>query len=216
MRVRTRLAGSRHRRAATIGISILLALGVLSARPALAGAAVEQGTIAVHSLATLNPYPCNSATPCTTSSLSATSAGYLAGINGGQPYVFAWSAPSGGVSNMQYSITYDDICGGGWPLPSGGQIGGTYQINGVDGYEGGVQTNAIIVGTWSAARDDTQLNVARVGLLTATIKIGATSIPITIDNAAGVLIMTPTSNDLCSTGKTSQQFSIDGTLLTAL
>jgi hypothetical protein len=200
-----------------MGISTLLALGVLASRAATAGAAAEQGTIVVHSLATLNPYPCNSlSTPCTTSGLSATSSGYLSGLNGLQPYVFTWSAPAGGISNMKYSITYDDICGGGWPIPTGVQIGGTYQINGVVGYEGGPQLSAIVVGTWSAARDDTQVDVARVGLLTATIEIGATSIPITIDNAAGLLTMTPTSNDLCSTGKTSQQFSIDGTLLTAL
>jgi hypothetical protein len=117
---------------------------------------------------------------------------------------------------MQLSLAYDDSCGPGWPVPTGNSLSGSYTINGVVGYHGGAQLSASIVGTFGAARDEQEVNVARVGLLTATIRFGATSIPVTIDNSAGVLIMTPTSNDLCSTGKTSQQFSIDGTLLTAL
>jgi hypothetical protein len=215
LRERTRLHQAFTRRRYGALAAALLAVAALAAETSPAGAVTtEQGTIALHSLVTLSPYPCGSP-PCLQSGIHATSSGYLIGLDSSNhPYDVEWSAPEGGLSNMTLSLEYWDFCTG-WPQPSGDSLAGSFSIAGAVVYHGGLSQNATVTGSFSAARD-TKANLAAVGQLYATVWIGSTAIDITIDNAAGLLDMTPVGTDLCSSGTTSQEFTIDGTLLTLL
>jgi len=215
MRVRINLHHVRARRRYGALAALLLASGAMAAGTSPVGAiATEQGSIAVHSLVTLSPYPCD-VPPCSQSGIHATSAGYLVGLDSSNhPYDVEWSAPEGGLSNMTLTLSYSDFCTG-WPQPSGNALTGSFSIAGAVVYRGGLSENATVTGSFSAARD-TKVNLAAVGQLYATVWIGSTAIDITIDNAAGLLDMTAVGTDLCSSGTGSQEFSIDGTLLTLL
>lgn len=194
----------------------VVAAGVL-ATVALTGsisgarASEENGVMDVHATTVLSPYPCPGGGCSNT--FAAISSGYLAGVDDtGAPFEVDWSAPEGGVSNMQLTLVYGDGCFS--PLdviPSSNSLSGSFTIGSAVGYYKGVKTTGSVDGSFVAARE---YDVAQVGELFASITIGGTTIPFNIRIAEGVLNLTPVGTDSCS--NTQQKFDVDGTLLTLL
>jgi hypothetical protein len=199
-----------HRRLAASLATALLATGVALHSGHSAAASTEQGSIAVHALATLQ-YPCPSSTAtCGTTGIRGVSSGYLVGLSGGQAYDVEWSTPEGGLMNLAMSLDYDDHCG--LPVPTGSYLHGAFTVTGAVVYRGGLSQNATVSGDFYGTRDGT---ASPVGTVSATVTFGTTSISIFTDSAAGILNLLPLGKDLCP-GTGSLQFSIDGTVLTAL